>query len=54
MPWLGDLDNKILWPDFAAHWGNVGPAGTVEPFTTMGPFWIPTLIPLCSCCPVLR
>lgn len=43
MPWLGDLDNKILWPDFAAHWGNVGPAGTVEPFTTMGPFWIPTI-----------
>lgn len=43
MPWLGDLDHKILWPDFAAHWGNVGPAGTVESFTTMGPFWIPTI-----------
>ncbi|MFJ7567244.1 cytochrome c oxidase subunit 3 [Herminiimonas sp. NPDC097707] len=43
MPWLGDLDHKILWPDFAAHWGNVGPAGTVEAFTTMGPFWIPTI-----------
>jgi cytochrome c oxidase subunit 3 len=43
MPWLADLDHKILWPDFAAHWGNVGPAGTVEPFGTMGPFWIPTI-----------
>ncbi len=43
MPWLGDLDHKILWPDFSAHWGNVGPAGTVEAFTTMGPFWIPTI-----------
>ena len=43
MPWLGDLDHKILWPDFAAHWGNVGPAGTVEAFSTMGPFWIPTI-----------
>jgi cytochrome c oxidase subunit 3 len=43
MPWLGDLDHKILWPDFAAHWGNVGPAGTVESFSTMGPFWIPTI-----------
>jgi len=43
MPWLGDLDHKLLWPDFAAHWGNVGPAGTVEPFGTMGPFWIPTI-----------
>ncbi len=43
MPWLADLDHKILWPDFAAHWGNVGPAGTVESFATMGPFWIPTI-----------
>jgi cytochrome c oxidase subunit 3 len=43
MPWLGDLDHKLLWPDFAAHWGNVGPAGTVESFSTMGPFWIPTI-----------
>ena len=43
MPWLGDLDNKIIWPDFAAHWGNVGPAGTVEPFAKMGPFPIPTV-----------
>lgn len=43
MPLLGDLDHKILWPDFAAHWGNVGPAGTVEPFATMTPFWIPTI-----------
>jgi cytochrome c oxidase subunit 3 len=43
MPDLGDLDSKILWPDFAAHWGNAGPAGTIEKFTTMGPFWIPTI-----------
>jgi cytochrome c oxidase subunit 3 len=43
MPWLGDLDHKILWPDFAAQWANAGPAGTVAPFETMGPFPIPTL-----------
>jgi len=43
MPWLGDIDHKILWPDFAAHWGNAGPAGTVEAFQTMGPFPIPTI-----------
>jgi cytochrome c oxidase subunit III len=43
MPWLADLDHKFLWPDFAAHWGNTGPAGTVESFTTMTPFWIPTI-----------
>ncbi|USX13597.1 cytochrome c oxidase subunit 3 [Oxalobacteraceae bacterium OTU3CAMAD1] len=43
MPWLGDLDHKFIWPDFAAHWGNTGPAGTVETFRTMGPFPIPTI-----------
>ncbi len=46
MPWLADLDHKLLWPDFSGHWGGVGPgaaASPVEPFTTMGPFWIPTI-----------
>ncbi|MBI3285191.1 MAG: cytochrome c oxidase subunit 3 [Burkholderiales bacterium] len=43
MPWLADLDHKVLWPDFAAQWGNTGPAGTVESFETMGPFPIPTI-----------
>jgi cytochrome c oxidase subunit III len=44
MPWLGDLDHKaFLWPDFSAQWPNVGPAGLVESFQTMGPFWIPTI-----------
>jgi cytochrome c oxidase subunit 3 len=43
MPWLADLDHKLLWPDFAANWGNAGPAGTIEPFTIMTPFPIPTI-----------
>jgi len=43
MPWLGDLDNKLLWPDFVAQWGNVGPAGTIEAFKMMTPFPIPTI-----------
>jgi cytochrome c oxidase subunit 3 len=43
MPWLADLDHKILWPDFAGQWPNIGPAGTVESFTKMGPFPIPTI-----------
>ncbi|MGE0798179.1 MAG: cytochrome c oxidase subunit 3 [Lautropia sp.] len=44
MPWLGDLDNKqFLWPDYGAHWPNPGPAGTVEPFQTIGPWPIPTI-----------
>jgi cytochrome c oxidase subunit 3 len=42
-PWLGDLDHKIIWPDFAAQWGGASPAGTVESFNTMGPFPIPTI-----------
>lgn len=42
-PWLGDLDHKLIWPDFGAVWGSTGPAGTIENFTTMGPFPIPTI-----------
>ena len=43
MPWLGDLDHKLLWPDFGAVWGSGGPGGTIETFRTMGPFPIPTI-----------
>jgi cytochrome c oxidase subunit 3 len=37
MPWLADLDHKVLWPDFTAiaQWGNTGPAGVVERFDMM-------------------
>ena len=43
-PWLGDLDHKqFLWPNFAAAWPNVGPAGTIERFATIGPWPIPTI-----------
>jgi cytochrome c oxidase subunit III len=49
VPALGSLDNALLWPDFKAVWPSVSagatasPAGTVEPFQTMGPFWLPTI-----------
>jgi cytochrome c oxidase subunit 3 len=43
MPWLADLDHKLIWPDYAGVWGTGGPAGVVEHFTTMTPFWIPTI-----------
>jgi len=43
LPWLADIDHKLLWPDFSPQWGTVGPAGTVEPFSVMGPFPIPTI-----------
>ena len=44
MPWLGDLDHKqFLWPDFGAAWPNLGPAGTIDTFQTIGPWPIPTI-----------
>ncbi|HMN22303.1 MAG TPA: cytochrome c oxidase subunit 3 [Ottowia sp.] len=49
VPELGDLENALLWPDFKAVWPSVAagntasPAGTIEPFQTMGPFWLPTI-----------
>lgn len=43
MPWLADLDHKFIWPEYAGIWGTGGPAGTIEKFTTMGPFPIPTI-----------
>jgi len=49
VPMLGDLENAVLWPDFKAVWPSVAagatasPAGTIEPFETMTPFWLPTV-----------
>jgi len=43
MPWMGDVESKLLWPNFQAVWPNDGPAGLVEKFTTMGPWPIPTI-----------
>ncbi|MFM9927150.1 cytochrome c oxidase subunit 3 [Variovorax sp. H27-G14] len=49
LPALGSLDNAILWPDFKAVWPSMAagatgsPAGIVEPFETVGPFWLPTI-----------
>ena len=43
MPWLADIDNKLLWPNFLPVWGNTGPAGLVPKFEVMDPFPIPTL-----------
>ena len=49
VPALGGLDNALLWPDFKAVWPSVAPgttaspAGIIEPFQTMTPFWLPTI-----------
>ena len=49
LPELGGLENALLWPDFKAVWPSTAvgvtgsPAGIIEPFTTMTPFWLPTI-----------
>ena len=49
VPSLGTLENSLLWPDFMAVWSTLAagatasPAGIVEPFTTVGPWPIPTI-----------
>jgi cytochrome c oxidase subunit 3 len=44
MNWLADPDmSGMLWPDFRAVWPHTGPQGSVEPFTPMTPFWLPTI-----------
>jgi cytochrome c oxidase subunit 3 len=49
VPNLGNIENSLIWPDFTAVWPSVkagmtaSPAGIVEPFQTMGPFWLPTI-----------
>lgn len=42
-PMLGDFDHKLLWPDFAGGWPNAGPAGVIDSFSKIGPFWLPTI-----------
>ena len=49
VPALGSLENSLLWPDFKAIWPSIAagatasPGGIVEPFNTVGPFWLPTI-----------
>ncbi len=49
VPMLGNLEHQVLWPDFKAVWPSSGtgitasPAGTIEPFATVGPWPLPTI-----------
>jgi cytochrome c oxidase subunit 3 len=49
VPALGNELHGVIWPDFKAAWpsavagATASPAGTIEAFTTMGPFWLPTI-----------
>ena len=42
VPWLGEFDQKLLWPDFVPQWPVAGP-GIAEKFTPMGAWGIPAL-----------
>jgi cytochrome c oxidase subunit 3 len=42
VPWLGEIDQRLLWPDFAPRWPVAGP-GITEAFTPMGAWGIPAL-----------
>ena len=49
VPTLGSIENALIWPDFQAVWPTVqagataSPAGIVDAFQTVGPFWLPTI-----------
>ncbi|MBL0422132.1 cytochrome c oxidase subunit 3 [Ramlibacter sp. AW1] len=49
VPALAGIENALLWPDFKGVWPTAAPgvtaspAGIVEPFQTMTPFWLPTI-----------
>ena len=42
VPWLGDFDHKLIWPNFTPTWPVAGP-GITEKFTPMGAWGIPAL-----------
>jgi len=49
VPNLGGTENSLLWPGFTADWpstlagATASPAKIIDEFTTMGPFWLPTI-----------
>lgn len=42
VPWLGDLEHKILWPDFVGQWPTSGP-GITDKFTPMDAWGLPAI-----------
>jgi cytochrome c oxidase subunit 3 len=42
VPWLGDMQNKLLWPDYTSAWPTNGPYFK-DAFTPMGAIGIPLL-----------
>ncbi|MCX7902842.1 MAG: cytochrome c oxidase subunit 3, partial [Burkholderiaceae bacterium] len=49
LPMLSDIDHKLLWPDFGGFWPSIvagstaSPANTIEAFSIIGPWPIPTI-----------
>ena len=49
VPALGNIENALLWPDFQAVWPTAAagvtaaPGALIETFSTVGPFWLPTI-----------
>jgi cytochrome c oxidase subunit 3 len=42
VPWLGDIEHKLLWPDYSPDWPTAGP-GVKDPFTPMEAWGIPAI-----------
>jgi len=42
VPWLGDIENKLLWPDYTSLWPTAGPYRPIE-FTAMEAWGIPAI-----------
>jgi cytochrome c oxidase subunit 3 len=42
VPDLGQIEQRLLWPDFQSTWPTAGPAFK-QPFATMGPMGIPAI-----------
>jgi cytochrome c oxidase subunit 3 len=43
VPWLGELEQKLLWPDFQAQWPTAGPGLAEEHFTPIGAWGLPAI-----------
>ncbi len=42
VPWLGDVENKLLWPEFQGHWPTSGPYQPLD-FSPMHAWGIPAI-----------
>jgi cytochrome c oxidase subunit 3 len=43
VPWLGEIEQKLLWPDFQAQWPTAGPGLADEHFSPIGAWGLPAI-----------